>query len=185
MRAEFIKKAAFLLAGRIKFIDESGVHLGFTRTRGRATPGERVREGVPSHSGEKLTLIAAIGLSGISAEWMVEGAMDGDAFETYIKNVLLPTLRKGDILLMDNLKVHKASWLEELLQTRGVRLEYLPPYSPDLNPIELCWSKIKSILRSLKPRTVDDLQKALKKAFRSISIIDIFRWFRHCGYVVR
>jgi transposase len=182
LRAEFIKKAAFLLIGRSKFIDESGVNLGFTRIKGRARPEQRVTEGVPSHSGKKLTLIAAIGLSGISAEWMVEGAMDGEAFETYIKQVLLPTLRRGDILLMDNLTVHKASWLEDFLQSHGVRLEYLPPYSPDLNPIELCWSKVKSILRSLKPRTVEDLQKALKKAFRSISIIDICRWFRHCGY---
>ena len=123
-------------------------------------------------------------MKGITAEWVLDGAMDSVAFDVYIKQILLPTLRKGDIVIMDNLPVHKAKWVEELLNSWGVRLKYLPPYSPDLNPIELCWSKLKSILRSIKPRTVAALLKAVKKAFRIISIADIKAWFSHCGYAI-
>lgn len=139
---------------------------------------------MPGTKDEKLTLIAAIGIKGISAEWILNGAMDKRAFEIYITQVLIPSLRKGDIVLMDNLPAHKGNWVREMIEACGARLEYLPPYSPDFNPIELCWSKIKSILRSIKPRTVPHLLKAIKHAFSMISRQDILSWFNHCGYPI-
>ena len=166
----------------MKFIDESSVNLGFTRLYGRAKAGQRVSEATPSHSGERLTMIAAMGLSGLTAPWIIEEALDSSAFEIWVKDMLIPTLQPGEIVSMDNLSVHKASWLEPLLNSYDVTLLYLPPYSPDLNPIEKCWSKIKTALRSAKARTVDQLIIAIDTALLSISDADIMAWFSFCGY---
>jgi len=182
MRTEFRQKATDFIVNKLKFIDESGVNLGFTRPYGRAKPGQRVIEDVPSHSGTHMTLIAAIGLTGISAPWVIEGALDGDAFEIWVKDMLVPTLQPGDILLMDNLSVHKASWVESLIKSCNAFLEYLPPYSADFNPIEKCWSKIKTALRAAKARSVDELIEAINRALLTISDADIIAWFTFCGY---
>lgn len=179
-----MKQVASFLVKRLKFIDEAGIHLGFTRLFGRAGPGERIEEGVAQRSGTKLTMMAAIGASGVSAEWVIEGALDGDAFEVYVKQVLGPTLEAGDIVVMDNLSVHKVGWVKAAIAACGAELAYLPPYSPDLNPIEKCWSKIKTALRAAKARTVDELMEALKEALLSISESDARGWFAHCGYPV-
>jgi transposase len=166
------------------FIDESGLHLGFTRLDGRAKPGERVTEGTPDYSGPHSTTLAAIRLQGLAAPWFFEGAMTTLIFETYVESELAPTLQRRDIVLMDNLSAHKSVETRHWIEARGARLEFLPPYSSDLNPIELCWSKIKTALRAAKARTPKALLKALTDALRSISPADIQAWFKHCGYVL-
>ena len=167
----------------LKFIDESGVNLGWTRLFGRAAPGPRVVEATPGDSGAHYTLMAALSWQGVQAPWVLAGAMDGAAFEVYIEPVLVPTLRRGDIVLIDNLAAHKAPHIRRLIEATGARLEFLPPYSPDFNPIELCWSKVKTALRAAKARTFESLLEALADAFDSVSHCDSEAWFAHCGYV--
>jgi transposase len=141
-----------------------------------------VVEGTPGDSGAHYTLIAALSIQSIQAPWILEGAMDGAAFEVYVEQVLVPTLRRGDIVLMDNLSFHKAPRIRLLIESVGAHLEFLPPYSPDLNPIELCWSKIKTALRAAKARRFEALLDALDDAFGSITQQDAQAWFAHCGY---
>ncbi len=171
------------LLPHLKFIDESGVNLGLTRLFGRAAPGPRVVEGTPGASGTHYTLIAALGGYGVQAIWVLAGAMDRVAFEVYVARALAPSLRRGDIVFMDNLSTHKGARIRQLIEARGARLEFLPPYSPDFNPIELCWSKVKTALRATKPRTFETLVEALAEAFGSVSRDDIEAWFAPCGYI--
>lgn len=184
LRAEYQELMPQWVLEHLKFIDESGVNLALTRSYGRAAPGERVAEAVPQNYGSNVTLLAALGLSGVIAPWMLEGAIDTETFRIYLEQVLGPTLKPGDIVILDNLSVHKVSGLADRLARRGARLEYLPPYSPDLNPIEKCWSKIKTALRKAKARTLEALEQALKEAFASITDSDARAWFKHCGYAV-
>jgi transposase len=167
---------------RLKFLDESGVNLGLTRLYGRAAPGERVVEATPGTSGPHYTLVAALGMTGVQAPWVFEGAMTTVAFDTYIDQVLAPTLRRGEVLLMDNLAAHKSGHAQATLEARRVRLIFLPPYSPDLNPIEKCWAKVKQALRAAKARTWEALLEALREALLSVSRSDVLAWFAHCGY---
>lgn len=167
----------------LKFLDESGVNLGLTRVFGRAAPGTRVVEATPGDSGAHYTLMAALSWQGIQAPWVLEGSMDSAAFEVYVEQALTPTLRPGDIVLIDNLAPHKAPRIRQLVEAKGACLEFLPPYSPDFNPIELCWSKVKTALRAAKARTFESLLDALADAFASISHRDIEAWFAHCGYL--
>lgn len=172
------------LLKHLKFIDECGVHLGLTRLYGRATPGVRVVESTTGFSGPHYTVVAALALDGITAPWVFEGAMTSLAFETYVEHVLLPTVKPGDWVLLDNLSSHKREEIRTQVEQRGARLQFLPPYSPDLNPIELCWSKIKTALRSAKAQTFDALVDALCSALRAIKPADALAWFAHCGYAV-
>lgn len=172
------------LIKRLKFIDEIGTNLGLTRLFGRAAPGARVVEATPGHSGPHYTVVAALGWSGVKAPWVLAGAMDGTAFAAYVELVLAPTLRQGDIIVLDNLSAHKTAHIRQLIEARGARLEFLPPYSPDFNPIELCWSKVKTALRAAKARTLDALLDVLADALRSICRHDIQAWFAHCGYAL-
>lgn len=167
---------------RCKFIDESGVNLAMTRRYGRAPRGERARGSVPINYGSNLTIIGALGTSGLGAVMTVDGATDGDIFRVYVAKVLCPTLRRGDIVVMDNLGAHKVSGIREAIEERGGKLIYLPPYSPDFSPIERCWSKIKTILRSAGARTREALEGAIKKALSTITESDALAWFAHCGY---
>jgi len=187
LRRQFTQKIAPIaqsIASHLKFIDESGAHLGFTPLYGRAAPGQRVVEATPGISGAHYTLVATLGLSGVDAPWFFEGALNTNAFETYIEHELGPTLRPGDWVLCDNLSAHKSEATRLLIEARGARLVFLPPYSPDLNPIELCWSKVKTALRRAKARTFDALLDAVADALRSISLSDIQAWFAHCGYAI-
>lgn len=170
------------LSGRLKFIDESGAHPGLTRLFGRAAPGRRVVEATPGDSGPHYTVVAALSLTGVQAPWLFAGAMDTLAFETYVQQALVPALRRGDIVLSDNLSAHKSAAARAAIEARGARLEFLPPYSPDLNPIEQCWAKVKEALRAAKARRWDDLVTALRDALRSITPEDAAAWFAHCGY---
>lgn len=173
-----------VLLRQLRFLDESGLNLGLTRLYGRAVPGERVTEATPGTSGAHYTMVAALGLQGISAPLVIEGAMNGTMFEAYVEQVLCPTLRRGDIVVMDNLSAHKATGVKAAIEARGARLEFLPPYSPDFNPIELCWSKVKAALRAAKARTFDTLIDAIRDALRAVTKADALAWFAHCGYAV-
>jgi transposase len=167
---------------RFKFIDESGVNLAMTRLYGRAPRGERARGSVPINYGSNLTIIGAMGRSGLDALMTVDGATDGDIFRVYVGEVLCPTLRPGDIVVMDNLGAHKVSGIREAIEGCGAKLIYLPPYSPDLSPIERCWSKIKTTLRAIGARTRGALERAIKQAISTINESDALAWFAHCGY---
>ena len=167
----------------LKFIDESGVHLGLTRLHGRAAPGERVVEATPGESGPHYTVVAALSLEGIEAPWVFEEAMTTIAFETYVETQLAPTLRRGDIVIADNLSSHKSAAARRAIEARGAQLVFLPPYSPDFSPIELAWAKVKQALRAAKARAWEALIDALSVALRAISSDDAWAWFAHCGYV--
>lgn len=155
-----------------------------TRLYGRAARGERVTDHVPSGHWNTTTLIAAVRKSGPIAPFLLEGAIDGDAFLTYVEKVLAPSLRPGDILVMDNLSTHKGKAARAAVEAAGARILDLPPYSPDLNPIEKMWSKIKACLRKIAARTAEALTNAVAHALSTITQADIQGWFRACGYII-
>jgi transposase len=169
---------------RCKFIDESGINLALTRLYGRAPRGERAIGSTPINYGRNVTLIGALGSQGLDALLMIEGATDGEVFRAYTERILGPTLVAGDIVIMDNLAAHKVSGIREAIEASGAQLLYLPPYSPDLSPIERCWSKIKTALRAIGARTYRALNRAIKQALETISESDALAWFAHCGYKV-
>ena len=169
---------------RLKFLDETGLNLGLTRVYGRAAPGQRVVEGTPGTSGAHYTVIAALGWSDVQAPWIWEGSMTSSIFEEYVEYQLGPSLRRGDIVVVDNLSAHKCARARQLIEARGAQLVFLPPYSSDFNPIEWCWAKVKTALRTAKARTWDALVDALAKALRSVNPADVQAWFAHCGYAI-
>ena len=156
-----------------------------TRTHGRCLRGQRLLEPVPHGHWKTSTLVAGLCLTGITAPYVMDGAMTGDVFLQYIKQILAPTLTAGDIVVMDNVATHKVAGIREAIEARGATLLYLPPYSPDLSPIEPMWSKVKQSLRSLAARTVDALQDAVMTALQTITASDCEGYFRHCGYTLR
>jgi transposase len=166
----------------LKFVDESGVNLAMTRLYGRAPAGERVMGSVPQHYGQNVTMLGTLGVQGLEAVMTVDGATDTEVFRTYVKQVLGPTLTPGDIVVMENLQAHKAVGVQQALARRGARRLYLPPYSPDLSPIEPCWSKVKTALRKAKARTRAALDAAIAEAMTTVSHTDAWGWFKHCGY---
>jgi len=167
---------------RLLFLDESGAKTNMTRLYGRAQRGERVRDSVPSGRWETTTMIAAVGRNGPQAPWVFDGALDSDIFEVYAAHVLAPTLRPGDILVMDNLSTHKNKTAREAILATGAEIWDLPAYSPDFNPIEKMWSKVKAYLRGYKARTPEALNKAIGEALTKVTAEDIRGWFRSCGY---
>jgi len=164
------------------FLDESGVTTEMTRRYGRTTGGQRVDEGVPAGHWKTLTILGAIRLSGWVATMTIEAATDGDVFLGYVEQVLAPQLQRGDIVVMDNLAAHKVDGVKELIEARGAELRYLPPYSPDFNPIESCWSKVKQFLRNVKARSVEVLDLSVADALATVTPQNIQACFRHCGY---
>jgi transposase len=184
LRVTFRETVTALDAHRLTFVDESGVTLAMTRRYGRATPGQRVVDHVPDNYGANQTMLAALGLEGLDAPWVVDGAVNGDIFRYWVRDVLGPTLQPGDIVLWDNLSAHKVAGIEALITARGARLLPLSPDSPDCNPIEQCWSKSKTFLRCAKARTIDALIDAIKQALDTVTAADIQGWFAHCGYPI-
>jgi transposase len=172
------------IISKFKFLDEAGSNLAMTRLYGRSERRARVIETVPQNYGENITMLASLSAAGITAPMTINGAVDGIVFKVYIEQVLCPTLTQGDVVVMDNLPAHKVAGIKELIEARGAKLIYLPPYSPDLNPIEKCWSKIKTHLRKAKARTREELEKALREALLSITEEDAQGWFRNCGYAI-
>ncbi|WP_279592472.1 IS630 family transposase [Hymenobacter defluvii] len=169
---------------RFHFVDETSTNLTYCWRYGRAPGGARVGQGVPLHAGPNVTLIAALTPHGFGAAMTVSRAVNGDVFAAYLEQVLGPTLRPGDVVVLDNLPAHKLERLAPLVAARGARLLYLPPYSPDFNLIELAFSKLKTKLRQLQTRTQQALEEALQAAAEWISDLDARNWFAHCGYHV-
>jgi len=169
---------------KFKFLDEAGSNLAMTRLYGRAAKGGRVIETVPQNYGENITMLATLSLSGVAAPMTINGAVDGVVFKVYVGEVLCPALTAGDVVVMDNLPAHKVAGIKELIEGCGAQLVYLPPYSPDLNPIEKCWSKIKTYLRKAKARTREELEKALREALLLVTAEDAQGWFKSCGYAI-
>ena len=155
-----------------------------TRLYGRAPTGERVIGTVPQNYGQNVTILGAVGVQGVQAVMTVEGATDAEVFRTYVKRVLGPTLAPGDIIVLDNLSAHKASGVQQALACRRVRLLFLPPYSPDLSPMELCVSQLKTALRAAKARTREALETAMRQALETVTAADAQNWFKHCGYAL-
>jgi transposase len=183
-RGEYQTEIAVEIAGRLKFLDEAGSNIAMTRLYGRAAPGERVIDNVPQNYGENVTMLACLSLDGMLAPMTVAGAVDGAVFRAYVEQVLVPTLVAGDVVVMDNLGAHKVRGIAEAIAACGAKVIYLPPYSPDLNPIEKCWSKIKTYLRAAKARTRQALEQALKEALLLVTEKDAQGWFASCGYPV-
>lgn len=156
-----------------------------TRLYGRSARGQRVIDHVPSGHWNTTTLIAAVRADGPRAPMLLAGAMDGDAFLAYVEQVLVPTLREGDMLVMDNLSTHKNSAARRLIEAAGVRILDLPAYSPDLNPIEKMWSKMKASVRAAAARTQEALQDAIARALAAVTASDIDGWFQSCGYNIK
>jgi transposase len=156
-----------------------------TRLYGRAHKHERVIEAVPDTRFHRTTILSSVRLDGQTIPFVFEGTLNGDIFRLYVTQLLTPSLNPGDIVIMDNLSSHKVSGIVEAIEAAGAFVLFLPPYSPDLNPIELMWSKIKAILRKLKVRAKDQLDDAIAHAFSCVSSSDISGWFSHDGYYLR
>lgn len=167
---------------RLVFLDESGVTTEMTRRYGRAMGGERVDEGVPAGNWRTLTVLGAINISGWAGVMAIESPTDGDVFLAYLEHVLCPNLKPGQIVVMDNLAAHKVDGVKELIQQAGASLIYLPPYSPDFNPIEKCWAQVKQRLRTLKARSLAALHAALDDALGTLTPQNTCAYFRHSGY---
>ena len=167
---------------KLVFIDESGAKTNMTRLYGRAKTGQRAVDNAPVGHWCTTTMISSVRLDGSTACMVVDGATNKDVFQAYVQHILLSTLRPGDIVVLDNLSAHKNQEVRDLIESVGAQLWFLPPYSPDLNPIEKMWSKIKSILRTLKARTEKALINAIAKALEAVTISDVNGWFESCGY---
>jgi len=165
-------------------VDESGVTTEMTRRYGRAPRGERVREATPAGHWHTVTLLGAMTSQGMLASMSVESPTDGDVFLAYLEQVLCPQLRPGHVVVMDNLGAHKVVGVRQRIEATGAELRYLPPYSPDFNPIEKAWSKIKQHLRKTKARTLERLEHAVAQAVANVTSQDARGWFRHCGYAI-
>jgi transposase len=164
------------------FIDETSANTKMTRLYGRCPRGERLHACVPFGSWRTVTFVGALRKSGMTAPMIIEGAMNGKAFLAYVEQCLAPTIKRGDIVMMDNLLVHKTPGVKEAIEAAGARLEYLPKYSPDLNPIEMSFSKLKAWLRKLARRTVSTLSRAIAKYIPTVSAAEARNYFRHVGY---
>ena len=184
-RAEWILTRAGRDPRRLIFIDETWAKTNMTRLRGRAPLGERLVAKVPHGHWKTTTLIAALGIQGMRCSTTVDGPVNADVFGAFVGQVLAPELRPGDIVVMDNLSSHKGAAIRRMIEARGATLVYLPPYSPDLNPIEMVFSKIKQALRALACRTRDDLWDAMQSVLDLVSPADALNCFRHCGYTLR
>jgi len=172
-------------AGQFIFIDETWAKTNMTRLRGRSVVGERLVAKVPHGHWKTTTLIAALGCQGVRCATQVDGAVNADVFEAFVEKVLVPALAAGDVVVMDNLSSHKRPRTRELIEAAGARLLYLPPYSPDLNPIEMIFAKIKQCLRSLACRTREALWSAMQSVLDKITATDAANCFRHCHYTLQ
>ncbi len=167
---------------RLVFIDESCAKTNMVRLYGRAYKKSRCYDSVAHGKWKAVTMLSAIRSDGNTETMVYEGSTDKIIFESYIEQFLLPTLKKDDIVILDNLSAHKGKKVQELINSRGAQVLYLPPYSPDLNPIEKMWSKVKSILKNIKTESLDELHKAIGIALQKITVSDAVNWFKCCGY---
>jgi len=169
---------------RFVFVDESGTHTALTRLYGWAPHDRRATGSAPRNHGKNMTLVAALTPEGLQTPWLIEGAIDTETFDWYIREQLAPTLRPGQVVVVDNLSAHKAESIRQALAAHGCELLFLPPYSPDFAPIEQAFSKLKAILRGLGARTREALEEAVRLAIEAITHDDAVAWFAHAGYAL-
>ena len=167
------------------FLDESGVTTEMTRRYGWAPRPERVSEAVPAGHWRTLTVLAALTTTGVLASMSIESPTDGDVFLAFVEQVLAPRLEPGHVVILDNLSAHKVAGVRQLIEDRGAQLLYLPPYSPDFNPIEQAWSKLKQQLRGVKARVLEQLEPAITDGLSAITAHNARAFFRHCGYGIQ
>jgi transposase len=167
---------------KLVFLDESSINTGMTRLYGRGPRSERVVDYTPDVRFERTTIMSSVRLNGNMAPLVFEGSLNGDLFREYLNVFLVPTLQEGDIVVMDNLTSHKVKGVASLIASAGATIQYLPPYSSDLNPIEMMWSKVKASLRKSKARTKELLEASLAEALNTITLSDIHSWFIEDGY---
>lgn len=181
-REEWSSKQAQWDTTQLVFIDETWAKTNMTRAQGWAPKGQRLVAAVPHGHWKTSTFVGALRVDGLTAPMVMDGAINGDYFKAYVNNVLVPTLRPGDVVILDNLSSHKVAGVREAIEAVGATVRYLPPYSPDFNPIENLFSKLKTLLRKAEERTQDGLWKKIG------NLIDVFtpdeckNYFKHCGY---
>ena len=178
-RAEVMPR---LTTAKVVFVDETWAKTNMTRTRGYAPKGERLVDTAPHGHWQTTTFVGAITTRGFIAPMVVDGAVNGAVFKAYVEQVLVPELRRGDVVAMDNLRCHQVDGVWAAIEGAGCRLLYLPPYSPDLNPIENAFSKLKRLLRTAAERTVDGLWSAVGRLLDRFTRRECRNYFRHCGY---
>jgi len=181
-RADFREQAQTFDPHRLIFIDETWATTAMGRLYGYAPRGQRLVADLPHGHWKTTTFIGALGIDGFRAPLVIDGALDGPMFRAYVRQVLVPELRPGDIVIMDNLPSHKVSGIRAAIEAAGCRLEYLPPYSPDFNPIEQAFSKLKRLLRSAAERTVEGLWSMIGQLLDQFRPDECCNYFRHCGY---
>jgi len=177
-RSTWRRRVGQVSKDRLVFLDESGAKTNMKRLYGWSARGERLTDSVPGGHWNTTTMISAIRL----AAMVTEGPTDALVFRGFTEHFLVPVLNQGDIVVMDNLSSHKVTGIVEMIETVGAQVWYLPPYSPDLNPIEQMWSKVKSILRSFARRTKKSLRSAIGKALARVNTQECANYFAHCGY---
>ena len=186
-RSAWRAAAAQLDAEQFVFVDESGTHISLTRLYGWAPHHQRASGSVPRNHGKNTTLVAAVAAlapDGLHEPWLIEGAMETESFTWSITEQLAPTLRPGQVVVVDHLSAHKADRIRQAIEARHCQLLFLPPYSPDFTPIEQAFSKIKAILRGLGARSKEALQEAVRLAIEAITPHDAAAWFSHAGYAL-
>ncbi len=184
LRAEFWTTIGEVDLADLVFVDETGVNIAMNRLFARSTKGTRAYGERPDGRGKNVTMIGAISLEGIIATLTFQGGNNASAFQTYVTQVLVPSLWPGACVVMDNFSSHKVLGIREAIEAVGARLVYLSPYSPDFSPIENCWSKVKQFLRSLAARTYEELDQAITDALATVTLKDIIGWFTHCCYYI-
>ena len=167
---------------RVVFLDETGAKTNMSRSHGYAPKGQRLVAAVPHGHWNTTTIIGALRSDGFIAPLVIDGSLNGELFRAYVEQVLVPELRPGDVVVMDNLSCHHVAGVVQAIESAGCRVEYLPPYSPDLNPIENAFSKLKRLLRTLAERTRDGLWSAIGWALDQFTAPECCNYFRHCGY---
>jgi transposase len=181
-RRRWIREQGMLDPARLVFIDETAVSTNMARLSGRAARGERVIGRIPLGEWKTITFVAALRHNGLTAPMVIEGPMTGEVFRAYVEQCLVPTLRRNDIVVIDNLQAHKVAGIEETIERAGASVRYLPKYSPDLNPIELLYSKFKGYLRKAAERTVHGLRRAIRKFGPQLGARECANYFSHAGY---
>ena len=184
-RRRWIREQGLLDTTHLVFIDETSVNTNMTRLFGRAPRGERVIGRVPFSAWKTVTFVAALRHDGMTAPMMIKGAMNGEAFLAYVDQCLVPTLKRGDIVVMDNVSVHRVEGVREAIEAARATLRYLPPYSPDLNPIELSYSAFKAFLRKCAERTEQALRRRIGQFVRQLPAEVCANFFAHAGMAVR
>ena len=182
LRAAWPGQIAGVQPKDLVFVDESGVNLAMTRRHARSLCGTRAFGSAPRNWGDNVSILGALSWRGPLASMYIAGATDGPVFLTYLRQVLVPRLWKGAVVVMDNLGAHKVKGVQTLIEAAGARLLYLPPYSADLNPIEPAWSQFKSHLRARAARTKPALARAIREGLARIRAQDARNYFAHCGY---